>query len=87
MNTGDTRIDLESLLIPNPAHTILVHYKEKDRVMWLLVDQSKEPAPGQLTLVPASSQKYSLEKHLHGMPSHGVVTYMIVECKLEANNT
>lgn len=43
INTGDTdtRIDLEALL-PNSANTIIAYYKEKGRMLWLVIDRSKK---------------------------------------------
>ena len=70
MNTGDTGtlIDLEALLIPNPANTIVVHYKEKGRTLWLVVDRSKKPAPGELALILGytSGQKFTLQEYTPG---------------------
>ena len=80
MNTGDTRIDLESLLILNPKSTILVHYKEKGRAMWLVIDRAKKPEPGELVLVASSSQKFSLQQYELGTKIYGAVTYVIAPC-------
>lgn len=81
MNTSDTRIDLESLLIPNPDSTVLVHYKEKGRAVWLLVDRSRQPAPGEMTLVATSRQKFALQEYQPGSKVYGTVTYVIAPCK------
>lgn len=82
MNTGDTHIDLESLLIPNPNTTILVNYKENGRTLWLVVDRAKKPAPGELALVASNikGQKFILQEFQPGVKVFGAVTYVIAPC-------
>lgn len=82
MNTGDTRIDLESLLIPNPASTLVVHYKENGRTLWLVVDRAKKPAPGELALITSGTkgQKFILQEFQPGAKVYGAVTYVIAPC-------